>query len=70
MMNAHPTLTEDYFISSFINGLNDELRVVVKMMQHVTIKQAIEKARLQEMALEAIFKRHHIPMETQPSLGQ
>ena len=38
MMNAHPTLIEHYFVSSFISGLNDELRPIVKMMQPATVK--------------------------------
>ena len=69
MMNAYPALTENYFVPSFISRLNDELRPIVKMMQPVTVKQVVEKARLQEMALEAIFKRHQIPAESQPSTG-
>ena len=70
MMNAYPALTKDYFVSSFISRPNDELRPIVKMMQSATIKQAAEKARLQEMASKAKFTRHHIPMVIQPSIGQ
>jgi len=70
MMNAHPTLTENYIVSSFINGLNEELRPMVKMMQPATVKQVADKARLEEMALEATFKRHHITGKIQPSTSQ
>ena len=45
MSNAQPTLTNQYFVSSFIRGLKDELRSVVKMMMPTTVRQAIEKAR-------------------------
>ena len=31
--NVQPTLTYHYFVSSFISGLKDELRPIVKMMQ-------------------------------------
>ena len=45
-------------MSSFINRLNDELRPTIKILQLATIKQVVEKAQLQELALEAIFKKH------------
>lgn len=45
---------------SFISGLKDELRPIVKMMQPATVRQAAEKVRLQELALEAIFKKHKV----------
>ena len=32
MIVSHPTLTEAYFVSSFISGLNEELRPIVKML--------------------------------------
>ena len=43
MMNAHPALIEDYFVSSFISGFNDELRAAIKMMLPATVKQAAER---------------------------
>ena len=57
---VHPTLDESYFVSNFISGLNEELRPIVKMMQPTPISQAAEKAKLQEWALEAIFKKHRM----------
>ena len=57
---SHPTLDKSYFVSSFISGLNDELRPTVKMMQPTTVKQAAEKSKLQELALEAIFRKHRV----------
>jgi len=39
---------------------------MVKMMTPTTVGQAAEKVRLQEMTLEAIFKKHNVPYE--PSL--
>lgn len=60
MWNAQPTLTDQYFVSSFISGLKDELRSMVKMMMPTTVRQAIEKARLQELTLEVVFKRNRV----------
>ena len=35
---SQPSLTEPYFVSSFISGLKDELRPIVKVMMPTTIK--------------------------------
>lgn len=51
-------LDEQYFLSSFLSGLNDELRPMVKMLQPTTIRQAAEKARLHELSLEAFTRKH------------
>ena len=40
------------------------------MVQPVTVKQAAEKARLQELALEAILKKYTIFTEIQLSFSQ
>ena len=48
--HAHPTLDEHYFVSSFLNGLNEELRLTVKMLQPTIVRQAAEKARLHEIS--------------------
>ena len=66
MLNSQPILTDHYFVSSFISGLKDELRPIVKMMQFATDKQAAEKAKLQELTLEAIFNNYTIATEIQP----
>ena len=47
MLNAQPTLAKQYFVSSLVSDLKDELRQTIRMMQPATIKQAAEKARLQ-----------------------
>jgi len=48
----------------FINGLNDTLRPMVNMLCPTTIEQAAEKARLQELAQEAIYKKHGLPLKS------
>ena len=45
-------------MSSFISGLKDELRSMVKIMVPTMVRQATEKARLQELTLEAIYKKN------------
>jgi len=46
MMVHNPHLFEEYFVSSFINRLGDEVRRMVKMIQPQTMKQVVESARL------------------------
>ena len=57
MIILYPYLTEGYFISSFVSGLSEELRLTVKMQQPRTVKQAAECARLQELTVEALMKK-------------
>lgn len=40
---------------------------MVKMMMPTTVKQATEKAKLQELTLEVIFNKYTIATEIQPS---
>ena len=47
-------------MSSFLSGLNDELRSMVKMLQLVTVRQTVEKARLHELSLDAFAKKHRL----------
>lgn len=54
---SQPMLDEAYFVSSFVSGLDDQLRLMVKMLQPTTVKQAAENAQLQEMALEAFARK-------------
>lgn len=49
-------MLSQHFVSSFFSGLKDELRSMVKMMMPTTVRQAAEKARLQELTLEAQTK--------------
>ena len=56
-----PGLAEQYVVSIFVSGLKEELRPMIKMMTPTTMGQAAEKVRLQELTLEAIFKKHKVP---------
>ena len=67
---VQPGLTEQYLVSIFISGLREELRSMVKIMTPTFVKQAMERARLQELTLEAIFKKHKIPYKPSILAGQ
>ena len=62
MMIHNPHLIEDYFVSSFISGLSDEVRPMVKMLQLRTIKQVVESAPFQELTIEALMKKQRVQM--------
>lgn len=44
-------------MSSFISGLNEEVRPKIKMFQPKTVQKAVECARLQELTVEALVKK-------------
>lgn len=58
LMSSHdPHFSEAYFVSSFLSGLSEDLRPMVKMIRPQTVGQAVESARLQEMVVEALMKK-------------
>ncbi|XP_052203128.1 uncharacterized protein LOC127808594 [Diospyros lotus] len=57
MVSHNHHLSEAYFVSSFMSGLSEELRPMVKMMKPRTVEQASKSARLQEMMVEALIKK-------------
>ncbi|CAL1396153.1 unnamed protein product [Linum trigynum] len=57
MLAYNLTLTEEHFISSFISGLEEELRTVVTMMRPQSLNQAFQFARLEEFSNEARRKK-------------
>ena len=74
LWTIQPHLTEQYFVSNFVSGLKGELRSMVKMMLLASVRQAAEKARLQELTLEAIFRKSRQgpkpnPQPSQPTGG-
>jgi len=46
MIHHNPHLSEAYFVSSYLSGLNDELRPMIKVLRPRTVEQASESARL------------------------
>lgn len=50
MLIRNPLLNEPYFISSFISGLKEEVKSMVKMLNPESLTKAYEIDRLQEQA--------------------
>ena len=57
MIQHNPHLSEIYFVSSYLSGLNEELRPMVKVLRPQIVEQVAESARLQELAVEALLKK-------------
>nr|CAD1818748.1 unnamed protein product [Ananas comosus var. bracteatus] len=55
----------DYFLSSFLSGLKDELKSAVKMMYPKSLIQAFELARWQEQNIAAMMRRNKVWFKTQ-----
>ncbi|XP_071902780.1 uncharacterized protein [Coffea arabica] len=53
----NPGLSESYFVSSYLSGLQEELKALVKMHKPQTLQEAFEVAKWKEKALEVIFKK-------------
>lgn len=45
-------LGESYFLSRFIGGLKDGIRLMVKMMKSVSLSQSVDIAKLLERLLD------------------
>ncbi|KAL4325335.1 hypothetical protein GQ457_11G021080 [Hibiscus cannabinus] len=61
MLQINPSLDEEYFVSSFISGLKDELKHRVKVHEPRTVTDAFRKAMLYELSLEIDNKRTKTP---------
>ena len=59
-MECSTSLDGALFLSRFVSGLKDKLRLMVKMMMPAIGKEAAKKARFQELALESIFRKHEL----------
>lgn len=51
MLIRNPILQEAHFLSSFIGALKEEIRFEVKIFKPATLKEAIEKPRMKEIAI-------------------
>ncbi|KAL4291109.1 hypothetical protein GQ457_14G019780 [Hibiscus cannabinus] len=58
MLQNTAQLGEDYFISSFISGLKEELKHKVKVHEPKTLADACRKAKLYELAAEIESKKY------------
>ncbi|XP_026396109.1 uncharacterized protein LOC113290739 [Papaver somniferum] len=48
ILNMNPSLTETYFVMSFLSGLKEEIGKYISMSQPTTLSEAFSLARLQE----------------------
>ncbi|GAB2211041.1 hypothetical protein Droror1_Dr00016332, partial [Drosera rotundifolia] len=57
LLQSYPYLDEAFFVSSYISGLKEEIRPMLKMMAPTTPTQAYTQAKLQEWSLETMSRR-------------
>nr|XP_016449252.1 PREDICTED: uncharacterized protein LOC107774272 [Nicotiana tabacum] len=48
----NPTIPEDFFLEFFVEGLKEEIRHTIKMLNPFTLSQAVDKARYQERLIQ------------------
>jgi hypothetical protein len=58
LSNKIPGLTEEFKVSSFISGLNEEMRIMLTMLKPPNLPAAFGLARLQE---EEVGRRNKSP---------
>ncbi|XP_026428676.1 uncharacterized protein LOC113324580 [Papaver somniferum] len=58
MLDVNPTLTETYFVMSFLSGLKDEIGKSVSMFHPQTLAAVFSLARLEEQKLSSVT---HLP---------
>lgn len=64
MLVRKPHLSDSYFVSSFISGLRDEIKTMVKMLKPNKVSDAMELAQLQEEALQLQNKSVKLSVKT------
>ncbi|KAH0767947.1 hypothetical protein KY285_003818 [Solanum tuberosum] len=70
MLVRNPHLNDPHFLSSFIGALKEEIRFAVNMFKPTTLKLAIEKARMQEKAIEVVQRRNNVTTKPATALSQ
>ena len=58
ILYKNQNLGEGYFVSSFISGLRNELKPMVRLMKPSTLMDAIEIAQYQMQTIEVLVKKH------------
>lgn len=53
----NPTIPEDFFLEFFVEGVKEEIRHTIKMLNPYTLSQAMDKARHQERLIQAQIRR-------------
>lgn len=69
MLIRNPALNEAHFLSNFVGALKKEIRFAVKMFKPTSLKVAIEKARMQEMAIKAAQRRNKGSTRSSPTVA-
>ncbi|XP_039044642.1 uncharacterized protein LOC120184185 [Hibiscus syriacus] len=57
LLQINPELGDEYFVSSFLSGLKEELKHKVKVLEPKTVAEAARKAKLYELAAEVESKK-------------
>nr|CAD1837469.1 unnamed protein product [Ananas comosus var. bracteatus] len=57
LLTSKSHFAPEFFLSSFLSGLKDEIRSAVKMLQPRTLAQAFELAKLQEQTMSAMMRK-------------
>lgn len=52
-----PVLVEEYFISSLVSGLRDEIKYMVRMLHRENVDQALNLAHLREAFFDVTAER-------------
>lgn len=60
MLLLNPTLPESYFISSFISGVKEEIKPMLRLMKPATLLEAFEIAMIQEQSVDIWNRRNKI----------
>ena len=64
----NPLLPEAYYVSSFISGLKDEIKPMLKILKPAKVMVAFEQARWQEEANNALTKKTRSLQRSNPPL--
>ncbi|GMI63964.1 hypothetical protein HRI_000065700 [Hibiscus trionum] len=64
MLQLNSSLSENYFVSSFVSGLKEELRHKIKVHPPKDLSEAFRQARLIELSLDFEHKRQKYPTKS------
>nr|CAD1825833.1 unnamed protein product [Ananas comosus var. bracteatus] len=67
LLNTNSQFAPEYFLSSFLSGLKEEISTTVKMMRPSSLTQAFELAKLQEQNLKAVMRTSKMWFKSQGS---
>ncbi|KAL4378560.1 hypothetical protein GQ457_02G035680 [Hibiscus cannabinus] len=57
MLQHNPHLDEDYFVSSFVSGIKEEIKHRVRVHEPKSLKEASRQAKLHELAMKVEHKK-------------